>query len=193
MYPPLFYIALFIHVISFIIGFGAVIVIDTFGSLWLIKRVKLATVNTVANVTEKLIWLGWSGLVLSGSVLLYHKGFIDNLTWIKLFFVLMLGLNGLFLHSIKKSMERLGTPEELPKIIMFRTALASAISQLGWWGAISIGFYHRHISSFVSWPENPWIIIAGVFTLIAAAAIIGETLLRNKAQSIGIDQLTENI
>lgn len=188
MYPPLFYIALFIHVISFIIGFGAVIVIDAFGLLWLIKRVKLATVNTVANVTQILIWLGWTGLVLSGSVLLYHKGFIDNLTWIKLSFVLMLGLNGLFLHSIKKSMERLGSPEELPKIIMFRTALASTISQLGWWGAISIGFYHRHISSFVAWPSNPWIIIAAVFTLIAAVAIIGELLLRPKAQQVSVEK-----
>jgi hypothetical protein len=183
MHPILPQIAIFIHIISFIIGFGAVIVIDTFGLLWLLKKTKLATVNTVADVTEKLIWVGWFGLILSGTVLLLEKGFIDNLTWIKLFFVAMLGVNGLFLHSIKKSMERLGNPEELPKSIMFRTGLASSISQLGWWGALTIGILHRQFSNHIAWPSNPGIIIAIICALIATAALVGEILLRpNKVE-----------
>lgn len=51
---------LFIHLISLIVGFGSVIVIDTFGFLWLLKKVKLTFVNRVANVTQPLIWIGWS-------------------------------------------------------------------------------------------------------------------------------------
>jgi len=64
-------IAIFVHIVSFIIGFGAVIVIDSFGLLWLLKKTKLAFVMNVAGVTQKLIWLGWIGLVASGSAMLF--------------------------------------------------------------------------------------------------------------------------
>lgn len=159
-----FYIFLFIHLISLVVGFGAVIVIDTFGLLWIRKKVSLELVTTVANTTQKLIWLGWSGLVISGIGLIVMKGFVDNLTIIKLFFVAMLGINGIFLHHIKNNLENRN----------FRIGLASAVSQLGWWGAIVIGFLHRHWRYEIDWPPNPWLVIGIIVILITLAAIIGE-------------------
>lgn len=173
MDTPIFYIFLFIHLVSLVIGFGAVIVIDTFGLLWFLKKVKIELVNSVANITQRLIWVGWCGLVISGTILLLYKGSIDSLTTIKLFLVLMLGLNGIFLHFIKKSFEKL-QGDNIPPIIMFRMSLASAISQLGWWGAITIGFLHRHWQHNISWPANPWIYIFGIVFLIGLVASIGE-------------------
>ena len=152
-----FYIFLFIHLVSLVTGFGAVIVIDFFGLLWLFKKVPLSLVNKVAGATQALIWLGWCGLVFSGLFLITIKGYIDNLTKIKLFFVLMLGVNGLYLHMIKKSMEKISGQDTLPAQLKFRVGLASVISQVGWWGAMIIGFVHRHIAHYIPYPQNPYL------------------------------------
>lgn len=167
-----------------IIGFGAVIVIDSLGLLWILKKIKLQFVQDVAGLTQRLIWLGWSGLVLSGTGLLVLKGFIDNLTAIKIFFVAMLGLNGLFLHTIKKSFECVTDETNIPAILKFRMTLASAISQMGWWGALIIGFTHRQISSFIPWPASPWPYIIGIFLGISVIALVGEMLLRPKTKNV---------
>lgn len=134
-----FYLFLFIHFIFIAVGFGAVIVIDTFGFLWLRKKVALELVMKVADVTQRLIWIGWSGLVISGIVLLGLMGWhVGARTALKLFFVAMLGMNGIFLHYIKKAFER----GEVP---MGRMVLATVISQIGWWGAIVIGFLNTNV------------------------------------------------
>src|SRR5258706_6829310 len=113
-----FYIFLFVHLACLILGFGAVMVTDFFGLLWALKKVPLSTVGEVAHHTEKLIWLGWSGLVVSGVGLIVSKGYVDNLTMIKLFFVFMIGANGIFLHAIKKMSDRLGD-KPLPPLLKF--------------------------------------------------------------------------
>ena len=167
-----FHIFLFIHLACLITGFGAVLVLDTFGLLWLLKKIPLSLVNKVAHVTQRLIWLGWFGMVASGLGLIIIKGYVDNLTVIKLFFVAMVGLNGVWLHFIKKSITNLGDNEPMPLLIKFRMFLATTISQTGWWGAILIGFVHRHIQHNIPWPANPWIyifLIAGVFAVALAA------------------------
>lgn len=174
MDQPLFYIFLFIHLTCLILAFGSVMVIDTFGLLWLFKKIPLSLVTKVAETTQKLIWLGYSGMILSGSYLIFTKGYVDNLTKIKIFLVIMIGLNGFFLHTIKKSFENLQNENEITPILKFRMFIATSISQTGWWGAMIIGFVHRHIQHNIPWPANPWIymyIIAGVFLILAS---IGE-------------------
>lgn len=140
-----FDIARFVHVISVITGFGAVIVIDSFGLAWFFKKASVRLLNQVANVTEKLIWLGWFGAVLSGSFMVYKMGglsAIGDLTALKVFLVALLGLNGVNLHYIKKKLERSG--ENIPLSLMLRVGVASFVSQVGWWGALIIGFLSSH-------------------------------------------------
>ncbi len=167
-----FYIFLFIHVVSLVVGFGAVLATDFFGLMWMLKKVSMKTVSTVAHHTEKLIWLGWGGLVVSGVGLITIKGSIDNLTLIKLFFVAMIGVNGLFLHAIKKMSDRIGDGP-MPNSIKFRVGLASLVSQLGWWGAMSIGFIHRHWRHSIAWPENPILYIVVISSAIILVGLIG--------------------
>src|SRR3989338_9444425 len=157
-----FYIALFVHLASLIIGFGAVLVIDTFGLLMLLGKQPLEQVKKVARVTQMLIWIGWGGMVVSGVNLIWLKGYVDNLTKIKLFFVLAVGLNGIFLHFISKSMQNISDDRQTPKLLKFRIGLATVISQLGWWGAMTIGFVHRHWRHQIDWPLNPWSYIFGI-------------------------------
>ena len=55
----------------------------------LLGRQTLEQVKKVAEVTQKLIWLGWVGMVVSGANLIWLKGYVDNLTKIKIFFVVL--------------------------------------------------------------------------------------------------------
>lgn len=176
MDTPLFYTLLFVHVLSFAVGFGSVVVIDTFGLCFLLKLfgVNLKLVTSVANITQRLIWLGFTGLVVSGIPMLVIKGHVDGLTQLKLFFVIMLGLNGLFLHHIKKSMERLGGEDAFTPKIAFQVGLASTISQLGWWGAFAIGFAHRHIAHTIHTPFSTVWVMAATLLLIALATTFGK-------------------
>ncbi|OGE81505.1 MAG: hypothetical protein A3H72_02760 [Candidatus Doudnabacteria bacterium RIFCSPLOWO2_02_FULL_48_8] len=169
-----FYAFLFVHLVSLVTGFGAVIVIDTFGLLWVLKKRDLTAVNQVADVTQKLIWIGWFGLVFSGIGLITIKGYMDNLTWIKLFFVLMLGINGIYLHLLKKSLVGAQASNIVSPIYKFRIGFASFISQLGWWGALTIGFVHRHWRHEINWPQTPAIWMSGIITFLIIIYVIGQ-------------------
>lgn len=176
---------LFIHLISLVVGFGAVIVIDTYGLLWLLKwwGVDLRLVRRVAVTTQRLIWVGFTGLVISGAAMLYMKGSVSDQTMLKLFFVLMVGLNGIFLHTIKKSLDALGdNVEQVPPRIFFRIGLASTISQLGWWGATIIGFVNRQMRITLSWAEHYPIIIANIVVALGVIALVGHLLTKPKAE-----------
>ncbi len=178
-----YHILLFVHLVSLLIGFGSVIVIDTFGLLWLLKKVKLSFVNSVATVTQRLIWVGWFGLVLSGIPLLMMKESISGLTTLKIAFVLMVGLNGIFLHIIKKSMEKLGDVETLPNIIKFRMTFASFVSQFGWWGAIIIGFLNNKLKANAPKIEEPFVFLIPFFIFLVVVLVVGELLFRNKSKN----------
>lgn len=175
-----YHVLAFIHLISLIVGFGAVIVIDTFGLLWVLKKTKLQTVNQTANITQRLIWLGWFGLVASGTTLVLMRGSISNITMVKVFFVAMLGLNGIFLHLIKKNFDKLADMENIPSIYKFRIALTSVISQTGWWGAIIIGFLNTKFRGQIPQPENPWCVMAIIAAVFFVVWVIGEIVLKRK-------------
>ncbi len=165
-------VLLFSHLISLVVGFGAVIVVDSFGLAWMLKLfgVTLKLVTQVAEITQKLIWLGFFGLVVSGALMFYERGLIavaQNLHWMKFFLVAMVGVNGVYLHTIKKRMEGV-VGEVVPKEVMFRMALASTISQVGWWGATLIGFYlSSYGGAYLAWPQSPIMVMLIIISCIA--------------------------
>lgn len=173
-----YHILAFIHLISLIVGFGAVVVVDTFGLLWVMKKVSLQTVNQTANITQRLIWLGWLGLVISGTILVVMRGSVSHITMVKIFFVAMLGVNGIFLHLIKKNFDKLIGATSIPPIYKFRIALTSTISQLGWWGAIVIGFLNTKFRGQIPQPENPWVYMVGIVSVFAIIFMLGETFIK---------------
>lgn len=198
MTTPLYYTLLFGHLVGLVIGFGSVILIDTFGLLWVMKMwgVDLSLVRRVATITQRLIWVGFLLLVATGIPMLVIKGTVSDLTKLKLFLVLMLGLNGIFLHFIKKSLDALGQNiTQVPVSIHFRISLASTISQLGWWGAALIGFLNRQVRYQASWTHNYPYIVGGILLFIAAFAAIGSYVTRTgklngKPQNAGSHQNT---
>ncbi len=174
------HIVLFVHFVSLIVGFGSVIVIDTFGLLWLLKKVKLTFVNQVANVTQPLIWIGWTLLVLTGIPLILMKGSVSGLSTLKIFAVLVVGLNGVYLHIIKKSMGEVTDETVLPNLAKFRITLASTISQAGWWTAIVIGFLNNKLKTNAPQIEHPFSIIVPVLVVLVFVLVSGELIFRRK-------------
>lgn len=129
--------ALFVHLSSLIISFGAVLAVDWFALLWLLGRQSLVDLTKLSAAAHLPIWLGLLGLVLSGALL--RPDLSQPLTWLKLTLVLLVTLNGLRAHAIGEQLARFqaGT---VPYWLLRRAGGATAVSQLGWWGATVIGF-----------------------------------------------------
>lgn len=131
---------LFVHLISVVVGFGAVVVVDVWGLLWILNRQKLSQVISVAKVTQVLIWIGFFGLVVSGLFLGAH--YDKPRTQLKIGLVILLGVNGLYLAYLKKWAEKLGDVEfgKSPAMFRLQMGMATIVSQVGWWGTTLIGF-----------------------------------------------------
>ncbi len=173
-----FFIFLFIHLSGLILGFGSVIVTDLYGSLWVLNRVRFPQVVRVSGVTEKFIWAGWGLMVLAGIPLVLLKGVVDNLMIIKLFFVILVGINGIPLHLLHKKVKGYKEGGDIPKIVMFRLMLLLLVSQLGWWSAMLIGFLHRHVQTIINYPDTPYLISGLIITTLLIIWASGEMLLR---------------
>ncbi len=175
-----FFIFLFIHLCGLILGFGSVIVTDLYGSLWVLNRVRFPQVVRVSGVTEKFIWAGWGLMVLAGIPLVLLKGVVDNLMIIKLFFVILVGINGIPLHLLHKKVKGYKEGDDIPTIVMFRLMLLLLVSQLGWWSAMLIGFLHRHVQTIINYPDTPYLISGLIITTLLIIWATGEMLLRAK-------------
>ncbi|HSI75110.1 MAG TPA: hypothetical protein VK957_04430 [Lunatimonas sp.] len=153
-----FFIFLFLHLGFLVLGFGSVLVTDLYGLLWVRNRVRFTQIISVSGVTKNFIWAGWIGMVAAGIPLIIIKGEVDNLTVIKLFFVAVIGINGILLHMIHKKVEIYQKGEHVPNLFMFRLIMALTVSQLSWWSALIIGFLHRHVATVIEWPDSPWLV-----------------------------------
>jgi hypothetical protein len=173
MESPWFYFFLFLHLVSLIVGFGAVLLIDVVGVLWIRGRTDAVFLGRVAEVTQRVIWAGWAGLVVSGIGLITLKGAVDSLTHIKLFFVFMIGVNGIALHFIKHTLGRYATWDTVPPVYKYHIVAMTVVSQVGWWGALFIGFIHRHIQHFIAVPTSPWPWILGISVAWLSVALVG--------------------
>lgn len=134
------FISLFITFAGFIVGLGAVTVIDLHGFLgrksgyW-----TQATIRT-HKVTKPLIWFGMV-LALAGSTALYWQDGLTSLHGVQLIIAVVLILNGCFLSFwISPRLlerERQGKDQELlPKNWQIAITGSFIISFLGWWSEV---------------------------------------------------------
>lgn len=138
---PLRPVALALHIISLVIAFGAVLVIDWHGLLWLFGRRGLTESTRLAAAAGPLIWGGLFGLIASGALL--HPNISSPLTVVKMLLVLMVAWNGAAMSTLRRRMAQLPPyikPTDLPVRDWGMLMTATVISQIGWWGAIIIGF-----------------------------------------------------
>ena len=134
--PVLHEVALFVHLASLVLGFGSVLAVDWVALLWLVQRRSLGDVLRTAGNAHFPIWAGYAGLVVSGVLL--DPDITSQATRLKLVLVLVIGWNGLFAGALHRRMSRLrGEPG---RELLMCSAASGFASQLGWWGAMLIGF-----------------------------------------------------
>ncbi|MFB6438075.1 hypothetical protein ACFCVY_15060 [Streptomyces sp. NPDC056411] len=139
--PALHATALFLHLASMVLGFGAVLVVDYYALLWLTSRCSLAEALTTAGRLHAPVWAGLAGLVVTGAVL--HPDLDSSLTRTKLALVLLLTLNGLQARVLTHRLTRHSAPALPPRLLAWG-AVTATLSQLCWWGAVTIGFLNTH-------------------------------------------------
>ncbi len=134
-------VALTVHVISLVVAFGAVLVIDWHGLLWLAGRRSFHESLRLAAATAPLIWLGVTGLLCSGALL--GPDLSNPLTVTKLVLVLGAALNGAVVSVTRQVLAAAPYGVSiltLPRHLRRRMMTSTVISQSCWWGAIAIGF-----------------------------------------------------
>ncbi|MFI1760911.1 hypothetical protein ACH41H_02375 [Streptomyces sp. NPDC020800] len=129
--------ALFVHLASLVLGFGAVLVADYHALLYLTGRCSLRDTLHSTTRLHVPIWTGLAGLVASGVML--HPNLASTPTRIKLGLVLVLTLNGLQAGLLNRRWLQQDTNPPAPRLIVWAASTA-VMSQICWWGAVLIGF-----------------------------------------------------
>ena len=134
------FIGLFILLSGFVIGLGAVTVIDIHGFLG--RKSPYWTEATIRThkVTKPLIWFGIF-LAIIGGFIFYRNQTFSGVTYYHGLIAFILILNGLFLSFyispflLKRENEG-RQAEILPKSIQNKIIVSLLISDIGWWGGL---------------------------------------------------------
>jgi len=133
-------IGLFLFLAGFIIGLGAVTVIDIHGFLG--RKSSYWTEATIRThkVTKPLIWSG-IGLAILGGLLFYRNVGFSGIAVIHSILACILIINGIFLSFWVSprllEREREGKAKEiLPMSLQKKIAVSFVVSIMGWWGSL---------------------------------------------------------
>lgn len=134
------FIGLFIFIAGFIIGLGAVTVIDIHGFLG--RKSAYWTEATIRShkVTKPLIWIG-TMLAIVGGILFYRNVPFSGIPVYHAIIAGVLILNGLFLSFYISpyllAQERAGRQAELlPRSLQNKIVVSLLVSDIGWWGGL---------------------------------------------------------
>lgn len=132
-------LGLFLLLAGYIVGLGAVTVIDIHGFLGRTSNYWSEATTRTHKVTKPLIWLGMFLAILGG--LIFFRANYSGTPTILGAAALVLILNGCFLsfsvspYLLEK--EKQGKAGELlPKSWQTKIAISLVVSDLGWWGSL---------------------------------------------------------
>lgn len=134
------FIALFTFIAGFIIGLGAVTVIDIHGFLGRTSAYWTEATTRTHKVTKPMIWVGIALCCIGGSIL-YRNVPLAGIPLIHAGMAIALILNGLFLSFVISPFmlkrEKEGRASELLPAVWQHKIMASLIvSDLLWWGGL---------------------------------------------------------
>jgi len=134
-------IALIAHVLSLVGTFGAVLLVDWVGFLWLVGRRRLNETSRLESAAMPLIWGGLGGLLVSGALM--NPNITSPITLVKLAAVLILMLNGIFLIPLMRKLHQMPPETRFADIDpgkRFHLVSCMLVSQACWWTTIVVGF-----------------------------------------------------
>ncbi|MSU76031.1 hypothetical protein EXS54_00970 [Patescibacteria group bacterium] len=134
-------VGLFMMLAGFVIGLGAVTVIDLHGFLGQHSNYWTEATTRTHKVTKPMIWIGISLVALGG--LIFYRGDYSGIPTVQAVLVALLVLNGTFLtfrvSPFLLKRERQGKAAELLPASWQRRIMASfVISVIGWWGSLAL-------------------------------------------------------
>ena len=133
-------IGLYLHLAGFVIGLGAVTVIDLHGFLGRKSAYWTEATTRTHKVTKPLIWAGLILAVL-GAAMFHSQGGWSRILVVQSIIAVLLVLNGLFLSfwvsPFLIAREKEGRASELlPDSLQKGITIAFIISFFGWWGEL---------------------------------------------------------
>ncbi len=134
---PLF---IFLTVVGYIIGLGAVTVIDLHSFLGRTSKYWTEATTRTHKVTKSMIWFGMA-LAVVGGLLFYQTEHIYGAPKLHIIIFAVLILNGLFLSFVVSpyllKREKEGKSSELlPKSWQRKITASFVVSFVGWWGSL---------------------------------------------------------
>ena len=135
--PGLDLLGMFLLLAGFVVGLGAVTVIDVLGFLGRHSSYWTEATIRAHKVTKPLIWLGL-GLLLSGAFITYRDSWLTGVALFQAVIIFILILNGLYLtFSVSpKLLKKEREEEEIEPLsvgLRNRIAVSFLISFVGWW------------------------------------------------------------
>jgi len=134
------FVGLFLLIAGFVIGLGAVTVIDIHGFLGKKSSYWTEATTRTHKVTKPLIWVGIF-LAILGGILYFKNEPFSGLPMYLSIIAIVLVINGLFLsfsvspYLLKKEKEGRAS-EILPESWQKKIIVSLIFSDLGWWGSL---------------------------------------------------------
>ena len=133
-------LGIFLFIAGFIVGLGAVTVIDIHGFLGRRSAYWTEATTRTHKVTKPLIWLGLL-LAISGALITYRNNELSGIPLLQGIIAVVLVLNGLFLSFYVSpymlQREREGRAGELlPDALQIKIVLSFIVSFAGWWSEV---------------------------------------------------------
>lgn len=139
-------LGLFLFIAGFIIGLGAVTVIDMLGFLGQKSSYWTLTTIRAHKVTKPLIWIGTVLAVAGGALFYYGESFV-GIPMYHAFLAGILLLNGSFLSFYVSprllTQEEMGNADQLlPVSLQRKIKVSFVISFVSWWTAVLLLAYY---------------------------------------------------
>ncbi len=139
-------VGLCIFLAGFVIGLGAVTVIDIHGFLGRKSSYWTEATTRTHKVTKPMIWVGIL-LAVIGGMLLYRAESFSGIPFIHALIALVLIANGCFLSfSVSPFLlhrEKEGKSADLlPQVWQCKIAASLVVSDIGWWGGLFLLAYY---------------------------------------------------
>lgn len=134
------FVGLFLFIAGFVVGLGAVLVIDIHGFLGRKSIYWTVATTRTHKVTKPLIWSGMFLAIIGGLIFYRNEAFTGIPFWHSIFAIILI-LNGLFLSFVVSPFllkkEKEGKDGELlPQSLQNKITLSFIISALFWWGSL---------------------------------------------------------
>lgn len=135
-------IGLFLFLAGFVIGLGAVTVIDIHGFLGRKSSYWTEATTRTHKVTKPMIWAGIT-LAILGGLILYREQSLSGIPLIHALIALALIVNGYFLSAkvspfLLKREKQGQSGELLPSSWQKRIMVSLIVSDLGWWVGLGL-------------------------------------------------------